>query len=222
MSATQGQPILDIHWYGHSCFRLSERGQTTVLTDPYGDTLGLPPQRWKADVVTVSHAQPGHNAIENVKGANYVLTGPGEYEIGGTFIYGIALHDAESGRPNVAFKFEYPTGITALHLGDLAHVPDQSVIQEIGEVHVLMIPVGGGHGMKAPVAAELIGLIEPTYILPMHYALPGLTIELDPIDRFLKAMGVSRVQEDETLRVTVSTLPEQPQVVLLTPQSKSL
>jgi L-ascorbate metabolism protein UlaG (beta-lactamase superfamily) len=212
---------LDIIWYGHSCFKLSERGQTTILTDPYSDTLGLPPQRWKSDVVTISHDQPGHNAVDNVKGARYVLTGPGEYEIGGTFIYGIAMHDIESRRCNVAFKFEYPTGLTALHLGDLTHVPDQALIQEIGEVHVLMIPVGGGNGMKAPVAAELIGLIEPAYILPMHYALPGLSIDLEPVDRFLKAMGVSRVQEEETLRVSVSALSEQPQIVLLNPQFKS-
>lgn len=212
---------MDIIWYGHSCFKLSERGQTTILTDPYSDALGLPPQRWKSDVVTVSHDQPGHNAVDNVKGASYVLTGAGEYEIGGTFIYGIAMPDADHRRMNIAFKFEYPTGLTALHLGDLTHVPDQSVIQEIGEVHVVMIPVGGGNSMKAPVAAELIGQLEPTYILPMHYALPGLTIDLEPVDRFLKAMGVSRVQEEDTLRVSASSLPEQPQIVLLNPQLKS-
>lgn len=213
---------MEITWYGHSCFKLTERGQLTIITDPYSDTLGLPPQRWKADLVTISHDSPGHAAIENVKGAAHVLTTAGEYEVGGTFIHGIAMHDVAAKRSNVGFLFEYSTGLNVLHLGDLAHVPDQSIIQEVGEVTVLLVPVGGGRSMTAAMAAEVIGLIEPTYIVPMHYALPGLPLELEPIDKFMKAMGVSRVQEDDVLRVTSSGLPEQPQIVLLNPQFKSL
>jgi L-ascorbate metabolism protein UlaG (beta-lactamase superfamily) len=215
---------LDITWYGHSCFRLTERGQTTIITDPYADTIGLPPQRWKGEVVTISHNSLGHAAADNVKGANHVLTGPGEYEIGGTFIHCIAMHNIEENivRPNVSFLFEFSTGVNVLHLGDLSHIPDQSTIQEMGEVTVLLVPVGGGNGLKATMAAEVIGLIEPTYIVPMHYALPGLSLDLDPVDKFMKAMGVSRVQEEENLRVTASNLPDQPQVVLMIPQFKSV
>lgn len=213
---------MEITWYGQSCFRLTERGQITVITDPYSDDFGLPVQRWKGDVVTISHQSPGHNAAENVKGATHILTNPGEYEVGGTFVHGIAMHDIATNRYNVAYLFEYSSGLTLLHLGDLAHVPDQSIIQEIGEVNVLMIPVGGGNSLKPSMAAEVIGLIEPTYIVPMHYALPDLALELEPIDRFMKAMGVSRVQEEDVMRVTPSNLPEQPQIVLLNPQFKSM
>jgi L-ascorbate metabolism protein UlaG (beta-lactamase superfamily) len=213
---------LDITWYGHSCFRLAERGQTTILTDPYGDNLGLPPQRWKADVVTVSHDSPGHNAVDNVKGSNHTLYRAGEYEIGGVFVHGIAMHHVENGlvKPNISFLYDFGN-VSVLHLGDLSHIPNQSTIESMGEVTVLLVPVGGGNGLKATMAAEVIGLIEPIYIVPMHYALPNLAIELDPVEKFLKAMGVSKVQEEETLRVTASSLPEQPQVVILTPQVKS-
>ena len=107
-----------------------------------------------------------------------------------------------------------------LHLGDLAHVPDQSTIEDLGEVNVLLIPVGGDNTLRGALAAEVVALIEPHYVVPMHYAIPELGITLDPIDKFLKAMGISRVQEEETLRVTRSGLPEQPQVVLLTPNLK--
>jgi L-ascorbate metabolism protein UlaG (beta-lactamase superfamily) len=213
---------LDITWYGHSCFRLTERGQITIVTDPYSSEIGLPALRLKGDVVTISHQQPGHNYIEGVKGASYTLNGPGEYEIGGVFIDGIAMHyvdDAGEVRDNVAYVIRFDE-LTVLHLGDLAHVPDQSTIESLGEVNVALVPVGGGRGLKSGQAAEVIALIEPNYIVPMHYALPGLTVDLDPVDRFLKEMGVSSAQEDELLRVTIAALPEQPQVVLLRPQIK--
>jgi L-ascorbate metabolism protein UlaG (beta-lactamase superfamily) len=211
---------VDITWYGHSCFRLSERGRLTVITDPFGENLGLEVPKLKADVVTISHNVPGHNNVAAVKGEPYVLAGPGEYEIGGGFIMGLALHNISetSVEQNVAYLFEYDN-LRVLHLGDLDHLPEQSIIEDLGEVNILLIPVGGGTGLKANQAAEVVGLIEPNYIVPMHYALPGLSIELDTVDKFLKAMGVSHAHEAETLKVQASGLPEQPQVVMLTPQS---
>lgn len=216
---------MDITWYGHSCFRLVERGQTTVVTDPYtDDSIGLPPLKLKADVVTISHDEPGHNAADVVKGTQAVLMGPGEYEIGGVFITGVPLHhvdpDGDAHRYNVSYLMKYPNGLNVLHLGDLAHVPDQSTIEDFGEVNVVLVPVGGGSTLRAAMASEVIAQIEPHFIVPMHYAIPGLSIELDPVDKFLKAMGVSRVHEEEILRVTSTNLPEQPQVVVLTPSTK--
>lgn len=210
---------LDISWYGHSCFRITERGKITIVTDPYADSIGLPPLRLKADVVSVSHQEPGHNNVEAVKGEPVVIAGPGEYEVGGVFVSGIALHyiDENQARPNVAYLFQYDD-LTVLHLGDLAHVPDQSTIEAMGEVNVLLVPVGGGNSLRANQAADVIALIEPHFIVPMHYELPGLSVELDPVDRFLKSMGISKPQEEDVLRVTSNLLPEQPQVVVLRPK----
>ncbi len=212
---------MDITWYGHSCFRITERGRITVVTDPYSGEIGLPVPRLKGDVVTISHRSSGHSYTDAVKGFNYMLTGPGEYEIGEVFISGIAMHFVEGSdvRHNVAFHFDYG-GLTVLHLGDLAHIPTQSEIEALGEVNVLLVPVGGGNGLRAAMAAEVVALIEPQYIIPMHYAIPGLMFELDPVDKFLKAMGVSKVQEEEILKVSSSFLPEQPQVVVLQPHIK--
>jgi L-ascorbate metabolism protein UlaG (beta-lactamase superfamily) len=212
---------LDITWYGLSCFRLMERGQKTVITDPYSEAIGLPIPRLKGDVVTVSHDEPGHNGVEHVKGFEHVLSAAGEYEIGGVFITGLAMHhidhETETYRRNVSYLMKYPNDLTVLHLGDLSHVPDQSTIEDLGEVHVALVPVGGGNTLSAAMAAEVIALIEPNYIIPMHYAMDGLKLELDPVDKFLKAMGVSRVQEEEVLRVTPGMMPEQPEVIVLLP-----
>ncbi len=217
---------MDITWYGHSCFRLNERGSISIVTDPYSAELGLPPLKLKADVVTVSHDKPGHNFVDAVKSANpadrnpSILRGPGEYEVGGVFITGLPMNytDEERVHPNVGYLIQYGS-LSVLHLGDLAHVPDQSTIEALGEVNVVLVPVGGGSALRASTAAEVIALIEPNYIVPMHYMLPGLTTLLDPVDKFLKEMGISRaMQEEDILKVTSGSLPEQPQVILLRPQ----
>ena len=211
---------MELTWYGHSCFRITERSQTTVVTDPYHKKIGLPELSLKSDVVTISHDEEGHNADHLVKN-DYVLRGPGQYEIGELFIKGIAMHhvDEDNGvvHYNVAYLFEYPKDIRVLHLGDLAHVPNQSTIEEFGEVNVLLIPVGGGKSLRAGQAADVIALIEPYYIVPMHYQIPKLKIELEPLDRFLKAMGVSKVQQEDSLKIGTSDTPEQPQVIVLNP-----
>ncbi len=212
---------MDITWYGLNCFRLMERGQLTVVTDPFGDEVGLPMPKAKGDVVTVSHDEPGYNAVDLVKGQRYVLGGAGEYEIGGVFVTGIPMHYHDESkadyRYNVAYLFKYPNDLAVLHLGNLAHVPDQSTIQDLGEIHAVLIPVGGLDTLNAAQAAEVVALIEPYYIIPMHYALPGLALELEPVDKFVKAMGVSQVEEQDALRLTPSGMPEQPEVVVLQP-----
>jgi len=209
---------LEISWFGQSCFRISERGRTTIVTDPFADVIGLPAPKLKSDVVTVSHEAPGHNNIDAVKGARLVLRGPGEYEVGGVFITGVAMHDVETGRMNVAYLMDYDN-LTVLHLGDLAHVPNQSIVEKLGQVNVLLLPVGGGNGLRAAQAAEVVALIEPYFVVPMHYGVPGLAMELDTVDKFLKAMGVTKAHESDILKVSASDVLEQPQIVVLSQQS---
>jgi L-ascorbate metabolism protein UlaG (beta-lactamase superfamily) len=210
---------LEITWYGHSCFRITERNRISVITDPFSDSIGLPAPKLKGDVVTISHPEPGHNFAEAVKGNVHVLEGPGEYELSGVFITGIAMHLVEEdvARWNIAYLMEYDN-LTVLHLGDLAHVPDQSTIESFGAVNVLLLPVGGGNALRASQAAEVVALIEPQYVVPMHYELPGLTVPLDPLDKFLKAMGIGKAQEADWLKVSAGEMLEQTQVVVLQPQ----
>src|SRR5690606_9799630 len=143
--------LVDITWHGLSSFRISDRGQISVVTDPYSDEIGLSVPKYKGEIVTVSHDSPGHNNVEAVKGATYVLRGPGEYEVGGVFINDIAMpYIGGDGvvQSIVAYMIEYGD-INVLHLGDLRHVPEQSMIEALGQVHVVLIPVGGGNTLKA-------------------------------------------------------------------------
>jgi len=215
---------MEITWFGHSCFRLTERGLATVVTDPYDASLGYPALRLKGDIVTVSHAAPGHSHTDAVKGERRELAGPGEYEIGGVFITGIpaarpgeAKKKGDEPRPNTVFVFDYD-GVTVAHLGDLDHVPTQSQIEALGAVDVALVPVGGGGGLNAAQAAEVISLIEPSVVVPMHYRTDGGSRSLDPVSKFLKEMGLGTLAPEAGLKVTKSSLPDETRVVVLEPK----
>ena len=212
---------MEITWYGHSCFRLTERGMATVVVDPFDSkTIGYSPLKLKADIVTVSHEAPGHNHSDAVKGTSHVITGPGEFEIGGVFITGVqtdgtgAGKKAKDGVRNTLFVFDYD-GLTVAHLGDLKQVPSQAEIEALGNVNVALVPVGGGGGLNAAKAAEVISLLEPSIVIPMHYATPDVKITLDSLNKFLKEMGLGKLEAQPSLKVSRSSLPDETHVVVL-------
>lgn len=210
---------MEITWYGLSCFRLTERGLATVVTDPYDHRVaGYEALKLKADIVTISHNAPGHNFSAVVKGNSHIITGPGEYEIGSVFITGIqtnghAKRDPEEPR-NTLYVFDYE-GVNVAHLGDLSRVPTQTEIEALGSVHVALVPVGGGRGLNAAKAAEVISLLEPGIVIPMHYHTPASAIKLAPISKFLKEMGLNAVDAQPSIKITKSTIPEETRVVVL-------
>lgn len=208
---------MDIAWYGHACFRIREAG-VAIVTDPYSRTIGLTLPRIRADVVTVSHGHEGHSSTRGLRGHPQLLQGPGEYEVGGVFITGVpTFHDDNMGSSrgrNVAFLFDFG-GLTVCHLGDLGHVLAQEQVEMLNGVNVLLVPAGGGSTLSVSDAAQVVGQIEPNIVIPMHYHTPGLARNLAPVSRFLKAMGVSRSATQDILRISVSTLPPEEQVVVL-------
>jgi L-ascorbate metabolism protein UlaG (beta-lactamase superfamily) len=208
---------MELTWHGLSCFRLTERGLATVVTDPYDGKVGLPPLKLRGDVVTISHQAQGHDNDAAVTGRTHTLTGAGEYEIGGVFVTGIETAQEVGDVPNVLYLFDYQ-GITVAHLGDMGRVPSQTQIEALEEVNVLLLPVGGGKSLNAAQAAELVSMLEPSIVVPMHYEVPNLKLKLDGVGRFLKEMGISQPEELASLKVTSSSLPEETQIVLLTPR----
>lgn len=212
---------MEITWYGLSCFRLIERGMASIVTDPYDSAvIGYEPLKLKADVVTVSHDAPGHNHTDAVRGDRHVLSGAGEYEIGDVFITGIQTsgHDEKPGtRRNTMFVFDY-NRLCIAHLGDLDTVPSQSDIEAGGTVHIALVPVGDGSSLNAAKAAEVISLIEPNIVIPMHYATPGCKLQLDPLEKFLKEMGLTEYEEQPSYKTSgPSGLPTETRVVVLQP-----
>jgi len=209
---------MEITWYGHSCFRLTERNFVTVVTDPYDNTVvGYDALKLKAEIVTVSHDAPGHNNSDAVKGSTHVLTGPGEFEIGGVFITAVQTDSGKKSKDkvrNTVYVFDYD-GITVAHLGDMLQIPTQSEIEMLGTVNVLLIPVGGGNSLNAAKAAEVVSMLEPNLVIPMHYGTPDSKIKLDDLNKFIKEMGLSQPTAQPSLKVTRSSLPSETHVVVL-------
>lgn len=195
----------------------------TVVTDPYDHKqVGYEPLKVKGDIVTVSHNTPGHNFVSAVKGDSHLIDGPGEFEIGGVFITGIqtnghTLKNADEPR-NTMYLFDY-NGVNVLHLGDLNRVPSQAEVEEIGPVHVALVPVGAGGSLTAIKATEVISLLEPNIVVPMHYATAHSTntlIKLEPLSKFLKEMGLGSVESVPSLKIpSTGSLPDETRVVVL-------
>jgi L-ascorbate metabolism protein UlaG (beta-lactamase superfamily) len=211
---------MEIVWYGHSCFRITERGSATVITDPFDHRqVGYQPLKLKGDIVTVSNDSPGHNFVSAVKGDVYTITGPGEYEVGGVFITGVQTN-GHGKRPeeeprNTLYVFDFD-GLTIAHLGNINRVPSQAEVEALGAVHIALVPIGGGDSLTAAKAAEVISLIEPNIVIPMYYATPASTVKLDTLSKFLKEMGLKEIETLPSLKTTgLSSLPEETRVMAL-------
>jgi L-ascorbate metabolism protein UlaG (beta-lactamase superfamily) len=208
---------MDITWLGYSCFRI--RGnQAIVITDPFPPGLGYTLGKQTADIVTVSHQHPRHSYVQGISGEPRLVKGPGEYEISGVLILGIAAyHDAVKGQSrgkNIAYLMEID-GVAVCHLGDIGHVLSNEQAEEMGNVDILLLPVGGVATINAAMAAEIIRKLEPKVVIPMHYQTPKTDRELEPVENFLKEMGQSLVEPKPKLTISKSNLPISTQVILL-------
>src|SRR4030042_406738 len=208
---------MDITWLGYSCFRIKGK-EATVITDPYPPGMGYSLGRPQADIVTVSHSHEGHSYTQGVSGDYRVIKGPGEYEIKETFITGIATwHDADQGQKlgkNTVYLLELD-GITLCHLGDLGHQLSSELIEDVGDIDVLLLPVGGVSTIGGSTAAEIVRRLTPKVAIPMHYKTPALKKDIEPVDKFLKEMGIKEKVSQHKLSVSRSNLPASTQVIVL-------
>jgi L-ascorbate metabolism protein UlaG (beta-lactamase superfamily) len=208
---------MEITWLGRSCMRIRAK-EATVVTDPCDRSTGYSLGRPTADIVTVSHSDPAHAYVEGVAGSPRVIEGPGEFEISGASIVGVATFRGKEKTPesgkNVAYVIELED-MRIGHLGGIGHVPTSDQIEAMGGVDVLMVPVGGGESLDAPPAAETISLLEPKLVIPMNYRTDVEKAKLDPLDRFLKEMGAKSPEHHAKVTITRSSLPEETQVLVI-------
>jgi L-ascorbate metabolism protein UlaG (beta-lactamase superfamily) len=211
---------MEISFVGHACFRLRGR-DASVVVDPYGKGLGLTtltPSKFAADILTISHDHPGHNNTAMVGGDPRVVTKPGEYEIKGVAIRGVAAwHDDERGAKLgkiTLFAIDIDDVVVA-HLGDLAHPLTELQQEQLGAVDVLLVPVGGGAALTATQAAAVTNQVEPKIVVPMHYMLPGLKLALDEPRHFASEMGVEKIEYEPKLTLGGKPSSDETKVVFL-------
>jgi L-ascorbate metabolism protein UlaG (beta-lactamase superfamily) len=205
---------MDITWHGHSCFTIKGK-DAVVVTDPYKN-IGLNLPKLKADIVTISHEHDGHNNFEAVEGARKVITWPGEYELKNVSVIAIeAFHyskgeaaDAEKRGKIIIFVIDID-GFKICHLGDLGHKLTSDITEAIGDVDILLIPVGGKNTIDYKKAVEVIEQIEPRIVIPMHYKTEGSTADIDTNEKFLKEEGIANIEVLEKFSAKlVSDLPD--------------
>jgi len=196
---------MEIKYLAHSSFLIKTK-EAKVIMDPFDPKfVGLKFSKQEADIITISHEHKDHSHTELIEGNPLILTWPGQFEKKGVRVWGFSsFHDKAEGKErgeNVLYKIE-SEGISILHCGDLGMILTDTQVDEIGDVDVLMVPVGGKFSLTSDEAIQLIKKVEPSIVIPMHYGRPDLAIEgLAPLDEFLKKMGVEPSEPLEKLVV---------------------
>ena len=210
-----------ITWLGQSCFKL-QSGELVVVIDPFSKEIGLTPPRFRADLALVTHGHHDHSNSETLGGEPFLISGPGEYEVKGVYARGIeTFHDKSRGTErgmNTIYKITMED-LNILHLGDFGEgeMRDET-LDEVGDADILMIPVGGKYTIDAEEAAKVVKQIEPRYVIPMHYKIPGLKLELDGVEKFLKEIE-AKAEAQEKLAIKKKDIGEEEktEVIVLRP-----
>ena len=213
---------MQITWYGLSCFKIAT-SEAIVLLSPFGKSTGLASPRGKADIVLISEDdQEGKAASED---AGFIISGEGEYEVKGVLINGFSFFHTVAGKTRKSTVYALRAdGISVCHLDNASKEQVDGLLEKVGEVDVLMIPVGGAHRvgkeevktLSAEEAVAVVGELEPRVVIPMYYKVPGLALGLAGPETFLKAMGASGAERAEKLMLKKKDLPqEETKVVLL-------
>lgn len=212
---------MDITYLGHSSFRL--RGKAaSVVTDPFDPgKVGIKFPKVSADIVTVSHDHFDHNNVGAINDVKRVVDGPGEYEISDVSIIGVpTFHDDKKGNErgkNTVYILEIDQ-LRIVHLGDLGHKLSEDMLEEIGNVDILMLPVGGVYTIGPSEAAEVARSIEASITIPMHYLQKGMNKEsfgkLSGVEDFLKDISMT-VEKTDKLKIKKSDLGEDQKVVVI-------
>ena len=190
-----------IQWLGRSCFKIQTKNgsdESTVVIDPFDDnTSGLKMPRIQADILLMTHNHHDHNNAEAIKGEPFMIVNPGEYEYHGVFAYGIpAFHDDKQGKERgLTNIYKIITEeMSIVHLGDLGQALNDEQLERLGNVDILMIPVGGKYTINSEKANEVISQLEPRFVIPMHYKMDdekaGADEVIDTLDKFLKSSGL--------------------------------
>ncbi len=197
---------------GHSCFKLQDKigpEGVTLITDPFDKKIGLKMPNFETDIVTVGHDHYDHNNTKAVRGNPYIINSAGEYDIKGVTIYGVeSYHDKKEGQErgkNIIYRIEMDD-ISISHLGDLGHILNDKQLEILAGTDILLLPVGGTYTVNAKEAVEIVSQIEPRIVIPMHYKIKGLKVDIESVDKFIKEIGLSPEHENK-LKISRKDLP---------------
>lgn len=198
---------MKIKWYGHSCFMLSNESGQRILTDPVDTDTGYKLSEIQADIVTISHPHHDHNYMSAVTGSPIVINTVGKHSPMGVSIVGFpTYHDDVCGKKrgeNIMFRYELDS-IRVLHAGDLGEIPSEDILNAVGTIDVLLVPIGGVYTINHEGARALANRLAPKVVIPMHYKTPALTFELEPVNDFLSSARNCKIHKLNQCEATLT------------------
>lgn len=220
--------IMQINWYGQTCFQIEAKqgkDKIKIITDPFGKESGLKLPKLKADIVTISHSDYDNrdigSASEDRKEPIFVDS-PGEYESKEVYIHGIdGFHDDKKGADlgKVTIYTMRVEGMNICHLSNIGQGElEESQVEEIGDIDILLLPIGGEKSLSSSNAIKIMSQIEPRITIPMYYNIPGLKKKLDSLDLFFKELGIDKIPAEEKVKIQKSDLSaDKAQIIVLKP-----
>ncbi len=174
---------MTLNWYGEGCFRLESRG-ITVAIDPFESGLGLTAPRFASSIILVTAGPIIKPYVSQKLSDVHTVSGPGEYEIQGMMIHGVAVG------ATIAYTLR-TEDITIAFFGGLASPTDISAdaLEALSTADIVCLPVGGAPHLDAAAAVTLIKKLGPKIVIPSFYAIPGLKRKCDGVGVFEKAIG---------------------------------
>jgi L-ascorbate metabolism protein UlaG (beta-lactamase superfamily) len=178
---------MQIQYFGLSSFKISTK-EATIITDPFHKDSGLVAPRGAADILILAQKDKKlYTAISGISGEHFDITNPGEYDIKGVTITGIPLKQEEKYVSIFLIESE------DIRILNLTHIKDfnlkEEELESLGDIDVLILPVGGNTVMSAATASKAVNVIEPKVVIPSHYKIKNLIVDLDPLEKFIKEMG---------------------------------
>lgn len=206
---------MQIQYFGLSAFKISTK-EAVVVTDPFHKDSGLQPPRGAADILMLAEKNKKlYSATSGFSGEPFLVNDPGEYDVKGVTMTGIPLKQEDHYVTVFLIESEDMRVLNLTHIKDFSMKEDE--VEALGEIDILILPVGGNTVLSASAAAKVVNEIEPKIVIPSHYKMPELIIDVDPLDKFIKEMG-GKKEEMEKLTVKKKDLPEEgTKVVVLEP-----
>ncbi len=217
---------MNIIWHGQSFFEIvtkdRENKELKIVIDPFNEGIGFKVPKTEARILLITHQHSDHSNKKAISGTPFLIEEPGEYEINGVHIKGIpAFHDNIQGekRGDIIIYLIETEDIKICHLGDFGQKELTSEqLDQLGDVDILVVPVGGVYTIDAKGASKIISQIEPKLVIPMHYQIPKLKLKLNSLEQFLKEIGSSAIEPQKKLKVKSFNLPkEKMEIAVLEP-----
>lgn len=186
---------MQIQYFGLSSFKITTK-TATIITDPFHKDSGLVPPRGLADILILSQKNKSlYSAVSGISGEHFDVTDPGEYDIKDVTVTGVPLKQEEKFITVFLIESEDIRILNLTHIKDF-NLSDEE-LESLGDIDVLILPVGGNTVMSASAASKVVNAVEPKVIIPSHYKMKDLILDLDPVEKFIKEMGGKKEEMDK-------------------------